>query len=112
PHRAAEAELHRTIPAPDFAAGPRPTLALVIGPNAVDIGSWTVNAAGQALPPPGGPTPTQASSRVWFLPPIPPVTLPDNVTAFDSTITQTKADTWARQVVLDVMIESEARRAD
>ncbi|OLE73030.1 MAG: hypothetical protein AUG05_02155, partial [Actinobacteria bacterium 13_1_20CM_2_66_18] len=107
----AEFSLHGTIPAPELPDGTRPTLALVIGPNAVDIGSWTVNAAGQALPPPGGTTPTQASSRVWFLPPIPPVTLPDNVTAFDSTITQTKADTWARQVVLDLMIESEARRA-
>src|SRR2546425_350267 len=107
----AEFSLHGTIPAPELPDGTRPTLALVIGPNSVDIGSWTVNAAGQALPPPGGTTPTQASSRVWFLPPIPPVTLPDNVTAFDSTITQTKADTWARQVVLDLMIESEARRA-
>ena len=107
----AELSLHSTIPAPELPDGTRPTLALVIGPNTVDVGSWAVNAAGQALPPPGGTTPAPASSRVWLLPSIPRVTVPQNITAFDSSITQAKATAWARTVVLDLMIESEARRA-
>jgi len=107
----AELSLHSTIPAPELPDGTRPTLALVIGPNGVDIGTWAVNAAAQALPPPGGTTPAPKSARVWLLPSIPRVTVPQNVSAFDSSITQAKADAWARTVVLDLMIESEARRA-
>jgi len=107
----AELSLHGTIPAPELPDGSRPTLALVIGPNSDDVGAWAVNAAGQALPPPGGTTPATASSRVWLLPSIPPVTVPDNVKAFDTTVTQAVANQWARTVVLDLMIESEARRA-
>ena len=48
---------------------------------------------------------------VWLLPPIPRVTLPGNVTAFDGSISQATANKWAQDVVLDLMIESEARRA-
>ncbi|HXL18507.1 MAG TPA: hypothetical protein VN961_13415, partial [Streptosporangiaceae bacterium] len=64
----AELSLHSTIPAPELPDGTRPTLALVIGPNGVDIGTWAVNAAAQALPPPGGTTPAPKSARVWLLP--------------------------------------------
>src|SRR5205823_13097831 len=57
----AELSLHGTIPAPELPDGSRPTLALVIGPNSGDVGTWAVNAAGQALPPPGGTTPAAES---------------------------------------------------
>ena len=60
---------------------------------------------------PGGTVPAAASSRVWLLPSIPRVNLPANVIAFDGSINQAKADKWARDLVLDLMIESEARRA-
>jgi Na+-translocating ferredoxin:NAD+ oxidoreductase RnfD subunit len=108
---ASELSLHGTIPAPELPDGTRPTLALVIGPNDVDLGAWTVTGAGAALPPPVGTVPAAASARVWLLPLIPSVSLPENVTAFDGSIDQAKADKWARDVVLDLMIESEARRA-
>ena len=55
--------------------------------------------------------PQSASSRVWILPKIPSVQIPDNVANFDPTITQQVANKMARDAVLDLMIESEARRA-
>jgi hypothetical protein len=64
-----------------------------------------------ALPPPGGTLPVSAKARVWILPPIPAVTIPDNVYAFNPSMNQATADQWAHDVVLDLMIESEARRA-
>jgi len=104
----AELSLHSVVPAPELPDGTRPTLALTIGPPAQDVGSWAFRAGGQALPPPGGTTPGSASSRVWFVPPLPPVTVPDNVAAFG--ITQAQANQQAHDVVLDLIIESEARR--
>ncbi|HEY6115821.1 MAG TPA: hypothetical protein VI172_07660, partial [Candidatus Dormibacteraeota bacterium] len=52
-----------------------------------------------------------ASGRVWVLPAIPQVRVPANVAAFDPTISQATATRWAHDAVLDLMIESEARRA-
>jgi hypothetical protein len=48
---------------------------------------------------------------VWILPPIPTVTIASNVTAFDPSITPQAAAKMARQMVLDLIIESEARRS-
>ena len=107
----AELSLHSTVPAPELPDGSRPTLALVIGNTNGDIGSWVVGSAAGALPPPGNAAAAPASSRVWFLPPIPVVTVPENVVAFDPSIDQATATRWAHDVVLDLMIESEARRA-
>jgi hypothetical protein len=107
----AELSLHSTVPAPELPDGSRPTLALVIGSTNGDIGSWLVGSAAGALPPPGNAAAAPASSRVWFLPPIPVVTVPENVVAFDPSIDQATATRWAHDVVLDLMIESEARRA-
>ncbi len=107
----AELSLHSTVPAPELPDGSRPTLALVIGNTNGDIGSWVVGSAAGALPPPGSAAAAPASSRVWFLPPIPVVTVPENVVAFDPSIDQATATRWAHDVVLDLMIESEARRA-
>jgi hypothetical protein len=107
----AELSLHSTVPAPELPDGSRPTLALVIGDTDGDVGSWIIGAAADALPQPGNSAPGPASSRVWLLPTIPHVLVPDNVTGFDPSINQATADRWAHDVVLDLMIESEARRA-
>ena len=106
----AEASLHATEPAPELPDGSTPKLSLTVG-DGPDIASLTVNAARIALPPPPGDTsPAQATGRVWTLPPIPAVTIPDNVHAFDPTITPAVAQSWMHDAVLDLMIESEARR--
>jgi len=104
----AQLSLHSVVPAPELPDGTRPTLALTIGPGGQDIGAWTFRAGGQALPPPGDTTPTSATGRVWFVPSLPPVTIPDNVASFGTT--QADANKQAHSVVLDLIIESEARR--
>src|SRR5438094_916450 len=107
----AQLSLHSVIPAPELPDGTRPTLALTIGSaNAQDIGSWAVNSARVALPPSGSGSPTSASARVWVVPPLPNVSVPDNVAAFDSKAAAS-ATQMAHAVVLNLMIESEARRA-
>src|SRR5262245_19181753 len=105
----AEASLHSTEPAPELPDGSTAKLSLTVG-EGPDVGSWAVGAASTALPPPSGTAPAQATGRVWILPPVPTVTIPDNVAAFDPTITPVVAQKWANDAVLDLMIESEARR--
>ena len=105
----AELSLHSVIPAPELPDGTRPTLALTVGSaNAQDIGSWTVNSAGVALPQ-AGSGPASGSARVWVVPALPSVSVPANVAAFDSKAA-VRADQMAYAVVLNLMIESEARR--
>ena len=106
----AELSLHGTEPAPELPDGSTPKLTLVVG-SGPDIASWTLGVATSALPPAGSTAPGSASSQVWIVPPIPSVTVPDSVVAFDSSMTQAKANQWAHDLVLDLMIESEARRA-
>jgi hypothetical protein len=48
---------------------------------------------------------------VWILPPIPTVSIASNVTAFDPSMTQEAAASMAHDMVLDLIIESEARRS-
>jgi hypothetical protein len=84
------------------------TLSVGSGPG---IATWAWNAASAALPPPPSSGPAAASARVYVLPPIPTLTIPSNVTAFDPTITPQTAARMAHDVVLDLAIESEARRA-
>ena len=105
----AELSLHGTEPAPELPDGTVPTLTLTVG-SGPDLASWTVNAAGSALPPPST-GPSSASARIWVLPSIPSASIPDNVRAFDQSMDQATADRWAHDLVLDLMIESEARRA-
>ena len=102
--------LHGTVPAPELPDGTRPVLSLTIGSAGPNVASWTLAAAGAALPPAPGETPGSASAPVWVLPAIPNVTVPDNVVAFDPSINQATANAWAHDAVLDLMIESEARR--
>ena len=79
---------------------------LLLGPTT----GWVVSSAGAALPPPTNSGPAAASAPVWILPSIPTVTVASNVSAFDQSAPK-NADKWARDVVLDLVIESEARRA-
>jgi Na+-translocating ferredoxin:NAD+ oxidoreductase RnfD subunit len=106
----AELSLHSPEPSPELPDGSTPKLTLTVGGGS-DIGSWTVNSAGNALPPASGTTPGSASSRVWILPSIPPVGIQANVIAFNPGMDQATADKWAHDLVLDLMIESEARRS-
>ncbi len=105
----AEASLHSPEPAPELPDGSTAKLSLTVG-DGPDVASWTVNAALSALPPPSGTASAQATGRVWMLPPIPNVTIPDSVLAFYPSMTPALAQSWAHDAVLDLMIESEARR--
>ena len=105
----AQLSTHSPEPAPELPDGSTPKLATNLG-SGPDMAFWAINQARAGLPPPNNTGPVAASARVWVLPPMPPVTIPDNVLAFDSTMNQQTADRWAHDVVLDLLIESEARR--
>ncbi len=106
----AQLATHTPAPAPELPDGSTPTLALTLGAGPA-VATWVFSNAGSTLPPPSNSTPASASAHVWVLPPIPSVSIPSNVIAFDSSMNQQRADTWAHDVVLDLLIESEARRA-
>jgi hypothetical protein len=106
---AADLSTHSPEPAAGLADGSTPTLPLSVGAEPA-IGSWISSSAAGALPPPRNSGPTPASTHVWILPPIPTVTLASNVVSFDQSAPR-NADKWAHDVVLDLVIESEARRA-
>jgi hypothetical protein len=101
---------HSPDPAAELPDGSTPTVALTVG-SGTPVGYWITSAADSALPAPGESTPVSASARVWTLPLIPSVTLDSNVTAFDPSINQQVANTMAHDTVLDLIIESEARRS-
>ncbi len=96
-------------PAPELPDGSTPKLLLTVGSGPA-VAGWIDSAAVSALPPPSSTAPGPASARVWVLPPIPAVGLPSNVTAFNPSVDQATANRWAHDVVLDLVIESEARR--
>ena len=106
-----ELSLHSTVPAPELPDGTRPVLSRTIGTGTPDIASWTLDSARAALPPPPGEQAGPAAARVWLLPSIPQVGVPANVVAFDPSLNEATASSWAHDLVLDLMIESEARRA-
>lgn len=106
----AELSLHATEPAPELPDGSTPRLALTVG-SGPDVGTWTFDTAAAALPPPGAANPISSVARVWILPSVPSVSIPDNVYSFNPSMNQATADAWAHDLVLDLMIESEARRA-
>jgi hypothetical protein len=101
---------HSPDPAAELPDGSTPTVALTVG-SGTPVGYWITGAADSSLPAPGESTPVSASARVWTLPPMPSVTLDSNVTAFDPSINQQVANTMAHDTVLDLIIESEARRS-
>jgi hypothetical protein len=106
---AADLSTHRPEPAAGLADGTTPTLKLTVGAGP-DVATWVSTSADTALPPPRNSGPASASAQLWILPTIPTVTIAANVVAFDKSAPQ-NADKWAHDVVLDLIIESEARRA-
>jgi len=98
---------------PDAAAelpdGSTPIITLTVGAGP-GIAGWASDSAGAALPPAGNAGPASASSRVWILPPIPTPSVASNVTSFDPSIDSQVAAKMAHDAVLDLIIESEARR--
>ncbi|HEV2014382.1 MAG TPA: hypothetical protein VGR77_10960 [Candidatus Dormibacteraeota bacterium] len=106
---AADLSTHSPEPAAGLADGSTPTLALTVGDGPA-IAGWVSSSAGAALPPPRNSGPASASAQVWILPPIPTVTVASNVVAFDQSTPRTAA-AMAHDVVFDLIIESEARRA-
>jgi hypothetical protein len=106
---AADLSTHSPEPAAGLADGSAPTLGLIVGAGP-DIAGWVANSAGAALPPPRNSGPAAGSGWVWILPPIPTVTVASNVVAFDQSAPR-NAMKMAHDAVLDLIIESEARRA-
>ena len=99
---------HTPVPAAELSDGSLPTVTLTVSAG-TDPGVWVFSTAANALPTSAG-GPVAGKARVWILPALPAVTVPDNVSGFDPTITQEVAATMVHDVVLDLMIESEARR--
>jgi Na+-translocating ferredoxin:NAD+ oxidoreductase RnfD subunit len=107
---AAMAATYPPEPAPELPDGSTPKLTLVVGSGPATA-VWLSDAAAAALPPSGTTIPVSASARVWILPLIPAVSIQSNVAAFSPSLDQATANQWAHDVVLDLMIESEARRS-
>jgi hypothetical protein len=105
---AAQLSTHGPEPAAGLSDGSTPTLRLAVGSGPA-IAGWISGSAATALPPPMGAGPTSASARLWLLPTIPTVTVASNVVAFDQSAPE-NAGKMAHDVVLDLVIESEARR--
>jgi hypothetical protein len=106
---AADLSTHSPVPAAGLSDGSTPTLGLTVGAGPA-LASWISGTAVTALPPPTKSGPASASAQLWLLPTIPTVTVASNVVAFDQSAPQ-KASKMAHDVVLDLIIESEARRA-
>lgn len=105
------ADISTTSPTPfaELPDGSTPKVTLTVGSGPATA-EWVSTTAGAALPPPGGTVPASASARVWILPAIPKVNIGSNISSFQP-ISAQQAATMAHDVVLDLIIESEARRA-
>jgi len=106
----AQLSTHNPEPAAGLADGSTPTIALTVG-SGPGIAGWVSGAASAALPPPSNSGSVSGSARVWILPPIPSVSIASNVLSFDPSMTPQVAAGWARYMVRDLIIESEARRS-
>ena len=106
---AADLSTHSPEPAAGLADGSTPTITLTVGSGPA-IASWVAGTAGASLPPTENLGAVSGSARVWILPPIPAVSIASNVGAFNPGMTQQAASNLARNAVLDLVIESEARR--
>ncbi|HEY8864684.1 MAG TPA: hypothetical protein VIO37_11000 [Candidatus Dormibacteraeota bacterium] len=107
---ASDLATHGPQPAAGLTDGSTPTLPLKVGSGPATAG-WIEIDAAQSLPPAGNSSPVSGSARVWVLPPIPTPSIASNVMAFNPGMTQQYAAKQAHDVVLDLMIESEARRS-
>ena len=106
------ADLSTRSPQPfaELPDGSTPKITLTAG-NGPATAVWVSDTAGAALPPVGNTAPTSASARVWLLPAIPKVSIASNVASFDPNMNSKVAAKMAHDVVLDLVIESEARRS-
>jgi Na+-translocating ferredoxin:NAD+ oxidoreductase RnfD subunit len=106
------ADISTTSPTPfaELPDGSTPKVPLTVG-NGPATAEWVSTAAGTSLPPPGGTVPASASARVWLLPPYPAMTVAANIRDFDPSVNSKTAAVMAHDIVLDLIIESEARRA-
>jgi len=107
---AAEISTYGPEPVAGALDGSRPAVPLQVGSGPA-IGDWLSSSAVAGLPPVGKPSPGSATARLWVLPAIPPVSIAPNVMSFDSSMSQARAAKMAHDAVLDLMIESEARRS-
>jgi hypothetical protein len=107
---AADLSTRSPTPFAELPDGSTPTLPLTVG-SGPSVATWVAGTAATSLPPVGSSGPASASARVWILPPIPAVSVASNVRDFDPSITAATAARMAHDVVLDLIILSEARRA-
>ena len=107
---ASDAATHNPQPAAELSDGSLPVLTLIVGSGPA-LARWISGSAGDSLPGPAASSARLgASARVWVLPPIPGVSVPGNVTSFDPSISHSVATQMGHDAVLDLIIESEARR--
>jgi YD repeat-containing protein len=98
-------------PAAGVIDGSAPTYSLKVG-SGPGVASLLMGNAEGALPPAQSSAASGARiQRIWILPPLPTPTIASNVIAFDPSFTQQTAAQMAHDAVLDLVIESEARRA-
>ena len=107
---AADLSTHGPQAAAGLADGSTPTVTLTVGEGPA-IAGWVSDSGTSALPPAANSGPGAVSARVWILPQIPSVSIASNVSAFDPSMTPQAAARMAHDMVLDLVIESEARRA-
>ena len=96
-------------PAAGVIDGSRPYYPLTVGAGPA-IANWIASNAQSALPPQGTVASGARTARIWVLPAIPTPTIAPNVLAFNPAFTSQTATQWAHDAVLDLVIESEARR--
>jgi hypothetical protein len=107
---ASDLATHGPQPAAGLTDGSTPAVTLKVGAGP-GIASWAATDADAALPPAGNLGPGSGSARVWVPPPYPAPSIASNVSAYDPGMTPQNAAKMAHDVVLDLIIESEARRS-
>src|SRR5438270_931544 len=107
---ASDLSTHSPVPAAELSDGSLPAVVLIVGAGPEPAG-WIAASAASSLPSlSGNAVPVSGTARVWVLPSIPSVSIASNVLDFDPKLSQSDARRMAHDVVLDLVIESEARR--
>jgi hypothetical protein len=106
------ADISATSPTPfaELPDGSTPKVSATVGSGPATA-VWVSTTASAGLPPPGGTSAGSASARVWLLPAYPTMTVAANVRDFDPNLTSSAVNEMAHDIVLDLIIESEARRS-
>jgi hypothetical protein len=107
---AADLSTHSPEPAAGLLDGSTPTVTLTVGSGPA-VAGWISSSADAALPPAGNSGPGSASARVWIVPPLPTPSIASNVIAFNPSVNSQTAAKMVHDMVLDLIIESEARRS-